>query len=994
MKKKLYLILTLFIMMVTLVSCLNPETQTYKITYYSDGEIIEHTPDTYQKGETVELIPLVKEGYSFLGWYENYTFSGEKIDKLDSTYAKDVILYARWEKNQIIVPSSPLEEAINNMDNYNYSFSYSSADGEDNYSCDYEFYNGSLKSQYESEYGIATEYIALVNDVYYYYGDNLDGTFYSIPETDYYFSYYIAYMDIVDFEMLNSDDFILNKDTYVLKDKNKTNEVVNNLIGEGENENFTNIEISIENKVITKIFLESVYTYEGVDYDYEYTITFTKHHQTSFELPEVENLSTTMTVQEVINASDGESVLVKGYVCGIVGNNFYVQDYTGGIYIYLGSTSVEGLELGTEVIVQGIKETYKGLVEVTNVSSVDLTGYMGDEISSVVLETVDNTVLNNWLCRLVKYNSLTYVSGSLDLNKDSSITLSDGMNQVTLFISKHISTSKKEEVASVINNLKVGSTISLDNLVVGCFNNPQLVVTETTTINEASGEIKGIRLDTNYSTIRVPLNTSFENAIENLVVTFVKSNNTSEVVDLNDCELIHQYDATIVATYPLIITYGDFSVTVDIVVNDGNSAPSLASSETKKLEDILSTLGEDPNTGEIYGITRGLPSIGNPKILVIPIAFTDYPAPSNMQSTLQTAFFGNSSDTGWESLSSYYYKSSYGKLSIEGTVLPVYNTGKKSTSYKYNQTADADILKAALNYFDSQINYADYDSDKDGYIDGIYLVYTAEIDYYDSESLWWAFTTEYTTDDYEYYDGVEADFYLFAGYDFIYEDLASGKNIKYNMETFIHESGHLLGLDDYYDFDSSVGPAGGIGGGDMMDANVGDHNAFSKIILGWTTPLIMGESDATVTLGSFGKTGDCLIIAKNWNESYFSEYYIIDFYTPDGLNEIEKGNSGLFSVSGIRIYHIDATLNKATEVGDIWSIYASNNGETSHKLIELVEADRANDIIKDKTSENDDLFQVGQSFTWATWYDGSDAGFTLQVISINNNEATISITYK
>ncbi|MBR2958465.1 MAG: hypothetical protein IKC19_02385, partial [Bacteroidales bacterium] len=77
--------------------------------------------------------------------------------------------------------------------------------------------------------------------------------------------------------------------------------------------------------------------------------------------------------------------------------------------------------------------------------------------------------------------------------------------------------------------------------------------------------------------------------------------------------------------------------------------------------------------GDLNGMTYGLPSIGNSKALVIPVSFIDYKAPIMMKSDLEKAFFGSSSDTGWESLSSYYYKSSYGKLNITGTVLDVYN---------------------------------------------------------------------------------------------------------------------------------------------------------------------------------------------------------------------------------------------------------------------------------------------------------------------------------
>jgi len=60
-----------------------------------------------------------------------------------------------------------------------------------------------------------------------------------------------------------------------------------------------------------------------------------------------------------------------------------------------------------------------------------------------------------------------------------------------------------------------------------------------------------------------------------------------------------------------------------------------------------------------------------------------------------------------------------------------------------------------------------------------------------------------------------------------------------NPSTIIHETGHALGLADYYDYDDSVGPRGGMGGLDIMDGVWGDHNAYSKWILGWLHPEVV-----------------------------------------------------------------------------------------------------------------------------------------------------------
>ena len=420
------------------------------------------------------------------------------------------------------------------------------------------------------------------------------------------------------------------------------------------------------------------------------------------------------------------------------------------------------------------------------------------------------------------------------------------------------------------------------------------------------------------------------------------------------------------------------------------------SNDTKRLSDVSAD----------FDVTMGIPSKGNPKLLVIPIAFSNYPAPSNMTSRLETTLFGNAAVTGFESLQSYYYKSSYGQLFIEGTVLAPYQTNKTAAYYENlylngNDTVDYDIMQDAIEYYDSATDYSLFDSDSDSYIDAIMLVYTAPVSFDSGADLWWAYVYQYYDQQPAKYDDVEMNFYMFVGYDFIDELFNFDKNqsIPFNATTFIHETGHLLGLDDYYDYDLNAGPAGGIGGGDMMDYAVGDHNPFSKLLLGWITPEVSNKTSGTFTLKPFESSGEALIIPKLWQGSYFDEYLIIDFYTPTGLNSAHAGYNGLFSTSGIRIYHISAGLNTYQNADTVYTVYKNNNSDTFHKLIKLIEADGRNDITNTRDSdyglpsENSDLFKVNQMLQNYTWYDGTPVDFSLIVNTITTSEATFTVTF-
>ena len=61
-----------------------------------------------------------------------------------------------------------------------------------------------------------------------------------------------------------------------------------------------------------------------------------------------------------------------------------------------------------------------------------------------------------------------------------------------------------------------------------------------------------------------------------------------------------------------------------------------------------------------------------------------------------------------------------------------------------------------------------------------------------------------------------------------------------------------------------------------MDNNIGDHDAFSKFALGWITPKLVTKEEE-ISLKSFGKSGDALIISSDFVGNAFDEYLIIEF---------------------------------------------------------------------------------------------------------------------
>lgn len=373
-----------------------------------------------------------------------------------------------------------------------------------------------------------------------------------------------------------------------------------------------------------------------------------------------------------------------------------------------------------------------------------------------------------------------------------------------------------------------------------------------------------------------------------------------------------------------------------------------------------------------------MPSQGIVNALVVPIAFSDYPADkSNVTlEDIENVFFGSEETVDWESVRSYYDKSSYGQLSIQGEVLTWYEARKPAKEYE-NYDNLLGLLEEVLRYHQRQgVNFTHLDSDNNGYIDAIYFLYTHPVNDSDPFSNWWAFQSEF--ENVTTIGERKVGRFVFAGLDF----LSSVTGSRLDATTYIHETGHLLGLDDYYDYDDQVGPSGGLGKSDMMEINVGDHNSFSKLLLGWIEPMVV-LSDANIPLLPLMTQGDVILLTNEWHNSIFDEYLLIDIYSPTDLNIIQSVtynkntcettydfgcNNYLpsFSQAGARMYHVNGILGSGQDLGYYDTIFKYNNSVSAIKQIKLIEADGRRDIEEIGYAEDDDLFMNEDHFNLQT----------------------------
>ncbi len=519
---------------------------------------------------------------------------------------------------------------------------------------------------------------------------------------------------------------------------------------------------------------------------------------------------------------------------------------------------------------------------------------------------------------------------------------------------------------------------------------------------------------------------------------FVDNGKISQIVALQN-----DTSADYAGVYALSLTFDHYGeITVEAPVSSGNEGGDSdqggdgGGTESGGNEDISLGWNNTPTTvGDAVGLQQqmvnmqysiGLPSIGNYDCLVVPVQFSDTKVEPSDLENLNIAFNGTSEQTGWESVSTFYQKSSYGKLNLHFDILG-YNIGIQNKPYvsskssafygnlkDSNGTANGDqtLIGEILEYLSQQsIDLSHYDSNNDGVIDAIYVIYSCDVNYTSDDSLWWAYVYEYAEFN-ATFQNLYADYYLFAGMDFMFEDVYGGNiqsgeidGLKINAATYIHETGHLLGLDDYYDYDTSLGSNRGLGGADMMDATVGDHNAYSKIMMGWLTPQkITSTTTFTLDISDTDVTNDCALISLDNTNSEFGEYLLIDLYAATGLNSLHASlvDSLLYEGEpfGARIFHVSSSCNNPYKDDGYSSFTDNNNSVSDVALLMLVEADGW----PSSTAENNglwasakDLWQTGDSLQqiYPGYVDYSNNSICFDVLfeEVTSTTATVTVTF-
>lgn len=714
-------------------------------------------------------------------------------------------------------------------------------------------------------------------------------------------------------------------------------------------------------------------------------------------------------------------------------NTYSIQSASG---YYIGCTGEKGLS-------SSLTQQYEHTISLGTDTLVNLT-----TTSGATLQFNNQNGQNRFRYYASDQQPITlYRNGTSSSGSEDEKTLSLSASKTTIKVDETITLQVKSNFSTSVTFTSSDNNIATVNdagLVTG-INVGSATITATSTIDE---------------TIKASIIINVIDASEIhpeiiLVSNYKKTYNVGEKLDFTGIKVTGYFgdyseiDVTDKCTFSpasgtLLTEAGTITITCTYTptgIPDSFEITVVGESQTLTKQDVKYDYHDLKQNG-IYN-TPAMPSTGNSKMLVVPIWFADSGSyidsvnKASIRSDIEEAYFGeaNTSSLPWHSVKSYYETESKGALNLSGKVTDWYETSYSSTTITSDQV---DLLVEDVgNSLKQQLGseYNSYDTDKDGYIDALILIYAAPYNTTDDNSPLWAYCFWLQQENYNVNNPI-ANTYFWASYIFMYE---SGRD-HIDAHTYIHEMGHVLGLDDYYDYAYEYGnnPAAGFS---MQDHNVGSHDPFSQMALGWVEPYVPTD-DITIEIESFQESGDVILLSPEWTGSPFDEYLLLELYTPTGLNAYDVNNSGTYISGpndiGIRLWHVDARLRRCYEsggylylytnsyytnfdAGDYYQIGPSNTTYVSNSYVDtsgyaaFVEEDRDYDLLAliRNSRANDDamqdnlnslmLFKAGDSFTMSSYMSqfpkgsvlnsGSSLGFSFEVLSIDevNLTATIQI---
>lgn len=344
--------------------------------------------------------------------------------------------------------------------------------------------------------------------------------------------------------------------------------------------------------------------------------------------------------------------------------------------------------------------------------------------------------------------------------------------------------------------------------------------------------------------------------------------------------------------------------------------------------------------------SSGAPAVGTRKMLLILVDFPDYPFQKTREDFELLMNQLNYTDDGrYGSVRDFYRENSFGQLDLIHDVVGVYRLQYERAYYGGNTDYSNDndpwtMAREAVTMADADVDFADYDNDGDGRVDGVHIIYAGPGEEAGGGGdCIWAHSSQVNV----VVDGVRTYRYSCSP-----EIRGSGGSKMTHIGVICHEIGHVLGAMDFYD--TNYGTGGqypGTGQWDLMasgnwngDGACPAHfNPYSKIYdYGWAAPAD-GNQAASFTLGAKSKEGFVRIDTNTDGEFFLLEYRAksgFDLCVPYHGLMVYRASDGMsrMSANTLNAYHkqqfYPLVANAPNEIPtSVASTYGSVNTSTA-----------------------------------------------------------------
>lgn len=345
----------------------------------------------------------------------------------------------------------------------------------------------------------------------------------------------------------------------------------------------------------------------------------------------------------------------------------------------------------------------------------------------------------------------------------------------------------------------------------------------------------------------------------------------------------------------------------------------------------------------------------------------------------------------------YYLENSYGTFYITAVELPsdvgwltssqtsTYYTSGGDYGLNYNYPNNAQkLVEEAVDAADDYVNFANYDNDNNGYVDGLMIVHAGQGAEYTSSlsDIWshkWGISSRLKDGVYISTYAMMPEYFLSSG------DMTCG--------VFCHELGHVFGLPDLYDRDyesRGVGRWSVMAGGSWNGTNGSSpahFDAWCKIQLGFASAINVTTSMAGAAIPAVENTDT---IYRLWtNGDAGTEYFLVE-------NRQRTGYDSYLPSDGLLIWHIDDTMDDGAGSPDNDNQWYPGYTAYGNYLVALEQADGYWDLEKNNDSgDSGDPFPgvsgntAFSPLTTPNSNDYNDASTLVAITNISSSAATM-----